>query len=164
MYHLMIKTWKILLVIISVLVSWILTYIFSLEDKEKITLLSYEWYDNYIIYWSLFVLIIILMSLNLELAPSDKSRMMSFTAAHGTRPRVACAPQYAADGAWTHKSSDRTAAGCCWVAAMCGVRLSGAFGYANTDRRLWMCKLGSCTIAHALRLCEGEGELPGRVK
>ena len=32
-----------------------------------------------------------------------------------------------------NKSSDRTAAGCCRVAAMCGVRLSSASWYANTD-------------------------------
>ena len=52
-----------------------------------------------------------------------------------------------------NRSSDRTAAvGVCRVAAMCGVRLSSATWYASTERRLWMCKRGSCTIAHALRL------------
>ena len=43
--------------------------------------------------------------------------------------------------------------GCRRVISPCvGVRLSSATWYADTGRRLWMCKRGSCTIAHALRL------------
>ena len=43
--------------------------------------------------------------------------------------------------------------GCRRVVSPCvGVRLSSATWYADTVRRLWMCKRGSCTIAHALRL------------
>ena len=66
-----------------------------------------------------------------------------------------------------NKSSDRTAAGCCRVAAMRSVRLSSATGYASTERRWCICKWGSCTIAHALpvrlRRWRGRAAGPGQV-
>ena len=48
--------------------------------------------------------------------------------------------------------STRRRHGCRWVAAMCGLRLSCAPGYASAVRRLGICRQGpgSCSIAHTL--------------